>query len=87
MMLRSGGYAVSTDLEGRVSEADSFTCAHCNSVTLVRAGQRAADLGGFCRLCSKLICSKCAGGDCTPFEKKLQQMEERARRGREFSCW
>lgn len=87
MMLRSGGYAIAQNIDGSVSEADSFTCAHCNSVTLVHAGQRAADLGGFCRLCSKLICSRCAGGDCIPFEKKLQKLEERARQQREYRCW
>lgn len=87
MLFRSGGYAIAQNIDGSVTEADSFTCAHCNKVTLVHAGEKASELGGFCRLCDKHICANCVDGPCVPFEKKLQRIEEQARRQREFSCW
>jgi hypothetical protein len=69
-----GGYAVVTSPDGR-READTFTCAHCNSLVIVKDGQTADDCGGFCRLCMDLVCPRCAGSNCAPFEKKLEQQE------------
>lgn len=78
-MLRAGGYLVGTGPEGVVEERDSFTCCHCCRVVWVRARERAADVGGFCRCCNKLICGPCADeGSCTPLEKRLQAEERRA---------
>ena len=59
-------------------EIDTFTCGHCNAVKHVPVRANAADIGGLCKQCLQLICSKCVDkGICTPFEKKLQEMEER----------
>jgi hypothetical protein len=87
MYLRPGGYAVISDPVNGVREADTFTCCHCNTVVVVKSGARPEDLGGWCAMCAKPVCPKCAGGSCDPFEKKLERIEERARRAREFSCW
>lgn len=58
-------------------EADSFTCAHCQHVTLVPPRMDAADMGGLCRLCMKPICKHCLGKGCTPWEKQLEITEAR----------
>jgi hypothetical protein len=75
-MLRPGGYTFLTDGDtGKVTEGETFTCFHCRSLVMVRAGERPDDLGGFCTICAKHICSRCVGGGCDPFEKKLKRME------------
>jgi hypothetical protein len=77
---RSRGYAITVDPDGPTVEQDSLTCVHCNSVFFLMPRQDPSDAGGFCRLCYGYICSKCAdSGECTPFEKKLEQMEARGR--------
>jgi hypothetical protein len=74
------GYALWTDPSGVAQERDTFTCAHCNSVVFVEPAKDPASLGGFCRLCMKNVCAKCAdAGKCEPFEKKLEKMEARSR--------
>lgn len=78
-MFRPGGYLVGHGPGGLVDERDSFTCAHCSRVTMVGARERAADIGGFCRCCTGLICGPCVDtGACTPLEQRLQAMEQRA---------
>lgn len=57
----------------------TFTCCHCNNVTIVPRDARAEDCGGFCRLCMKPTCTSCAAGPCTPFERKLEEIERAAR--------
>lgn len=78
-MLRPGGYAVTEEPERPRDECDTFTCSHCNTVVFVKPKAPASDCGGFCRMCMKLVCPRCADGSCTPFEKKLEQQEARAR--------
>jgi hypothetical protein len=73
-MRNAQGYASITSPEG-VREADTFTCYHCNRITHVRAYADPAELGGLCKACMRLICSKCVGKNCIPFEKKLDLME------------
>ena len=73
-MRNPGGYAVVTSPDGQ-READTFTCNHCNHLVEVKAGEKAEDIGGFCKLCMELVCPRCAGGPCVPFEKKLEQQE------------
>jgi hypothetical protein len=75
MFLRSGGYGVMTGPCGEKTETDSFTCKHCNTVVFVAARQRPENLGGMCMVCMGLICPRCVGKSCTPFEKRLEQME------------
>lgn len=60
-----------------VFETDSFTCFHCNRVTHVKPKIDAADMGGLCKMCMELVCTKCVGGPCDPFEEKLLREEAR----------
>lgn len=78
-MRKAGGSAVWSNADG-TTECDTFTCTHCNTVVFVRPKTDPASLGGFCRLCYKHICGPCADkGVCTPFEKKLEEVEARDR--------
>ena len=75
-MRKPQGYAVITSPDG-VREADTFTCAHCQHVTHVKAGAKPEDLGGLCKSCMGLICSRCVGKSCDPFLKKIEREEAR----------
>lgn len=83
-MLKPGGYAFSFDERGVRQECDTFTCAHCNRVVHVYPHCKPDDLGGQCRLCDKPVCPKCVDLGCTPFEKKLEQVEARDRALRSY---
>jgi len=83
-MLRSGGYAQIVDPDAPTRECDTFTCAHCNRITHVRARTRPEDIGGLCKVCMGLICAACVGEACVPFLKRLDDMEARARFRREM---
>jgi hypothetical protein len=75
-MRRPGGYGVTKEPGKKDIEEDSFTCAHCNAIVFVTPFQHPADAGGFCTMCMKPLCKKCAAlGKCTPFEKVLEKME------------
>ncbi len=77
-MRKPQGYAVIAHEDGSVSEWDTFTCAHCQYITRVGAGQAPEDCGGFCRVCMSMICGPCADkGVCLPFERKLEIAERR----------
>lgn len=80
-MHKPQGYAVAVDSSGKkVLECDTITCNHCNTVVLVKPKADPAALGGFCRMCMKHICPKCTDKQtCTPFEKRLQQIESKDR--------
>ena len=69
-MRNPGGYLILSG-EGPDLEFDTFTCKHCNCVTIVKSDTNI----DFCRLCMAAICSNCAGKPCTPFEKILERME------------
>ncbi len=74
-----GGCLTGTGPNGTV-EHDTFTCGHCNRVTIVPHRAAAEDMGGMCKQCMHLICTACVdNGRCTPFEKKLEAMESRER--------
>ena len=73
-MRKPGGYTFLTDENG-VTEGETFTCRHCQYITMVGAKQRPEDLGGFCTICASLICSRCVGKPCDPFEEKRKRME------------
>lgn len=76
-MRRPGGYATWTDPEKPIREADTFTCNHCNRVVIV---QPKGDAGGFCRICMKPVCGRCADlGRCITFEKRMEISEARDR--------
>ena len=76
--MKKAGYLLITSPEG-ITENDTFGCAHCNNVVIVKAGRPAEESGGWCLHCSKCICRGCGTvGRCTPFEKKLDLYEKRA---------
>ena len=75
MMLRPGGYARIDDPECAPVEMDTFTCAHCNRITHVKARRRPEDIGGLCKQCMGLICPACVGEPCVPFLKRLEAWE------------
>jgi hypothetical protein len=77
---RPGGYLVVTDrISGLVTrEADTITCAHCNTVIAVPPGSNMSN-AGYCLRCSKATCAREACQRCTPFEQKLEQAEARER--------
>jgi len=75
-MRKPQGYAFLVDGDtGKVDTADTFQCFHCQRITLVKPKERPEDLGGFCTVCTRLICSGCVGGGCDPFEEKRKRME------------
>lgn len=78
-MLRSQGYATITSPDGGMVESDTFTCAHCQRIVHVAPRANPADVGGLCKVCMGLICPRCVGRRCAPWEKKLQKMEARER--------
>lgn len=65
-------------------EYDTTTCYHCNTVNRILPKMRPEDMGGLCKMCMKLICAKCVDGPCVPFEKRLEQVEERDRALRSY---
>lgn len=71
--MRAQGY-VRMSGPGGTAEADTITCHHCQQIVIVKP--KAEEQTGFCRMCMKHICLSCArDGKCTPFEKKLDQLE------------
>jgi hypothetical protein len=79
--LWEGGVQDVTFLDsGRADAQKTFTCAHCNCVTVVPFKAKPDECGGFCMLEHKPVCGPCHKvGTCTPFEKKLEAMEARGR--------
>lgn len=73
-MRKPGGYAQVIG-PGQTKEIDTFTCHHCNKIVHVKAMADPADIGGMCKMCMQFICPQCLGQGCTPFEKKLLEME------------
>ena len=62
-----------------IKEKATFTCAHCQNIRRVEPYCDPADLGGLCKICMGVICEKCVGRGCDPFEKKLERSEARGR--------
>lgn len=78
-MRKPGGYATWSG-PNNTKERDTFTCGHCNTIVIVKPKADPADMGGLCKQCMKLICPSCNNKNkCTPFEKKLEQLESRDR--------
>lgn len=75
-MRKPGGWTFITDGNtGLVEEGETFSCNHCNRVTMIKPRQNPEDIGGFCLVCAKLICSGCVGRGCDPLEAKLARAE------------
>lgn len=98
-MRNPGGYTFITSPEGvtinfdrfrceklpqGVFEADTFTCIHCNRVMHVKPKANMDEFGSMCRNCMKMVCPTCANGSCTPFMKKLEEIERRDRALRSY---
>lgn len=78
-MRRPGGYLVGHGPAGVIDEADTFTCSHCQRIVRVKPRCDPADMGGRCGVCDRLICPTCVGRGCTPWEKRMEEMERRER--------
>ena len=74
-MRNAHGYAVITGPDGLHQEFDTLVCRHCNRISHLRPKQRPEDYGGFCSVCSGLVCPSCVGKGCDPLEKKLERAE------------
>ena len=85
-MRNAGGFAQSVYPSGHTVDCDTFTCNHCQKVTFVWPGQSAYDMGGGCRICNSLICSKCVDkGTCTPWEQHLIDVDNKMESDRNVS--
>jgi len=72
------GYAILQSDEGS-KEFDTFTCAHCQKITVVKPLCDPVDAGGLCQICDGYVCPTCVDiGTCTPWEKQMEIMEHRA---------
>lgn len=78
-MRKAGGVMICTDENGS-KEIDTFTCASCKTIVLVRPG----DTGYLDWFTNKLICKACVDGDRSPFEEKLKRMEANAAARRSY---
>lgn len=76
---KARGYLTIVGPGGLEQEADTATCRHCNRVWVVKSKTGEGDLGGWCRLCSGMICAECSDQGCVPFERRLEQVEARSR--------
>jgi hypothetical protein len=81
---KAQGYACIVDPVTGTRETDTFTCNHCQKVVAVKPGASPTDLGGYCGGCSKMICPKCVGKGCTPWEKIMDAMERDYERRRSY---
>jgi len=69
------GLGTLTEPHGSVKERATFTCAHCQAIRHVKPFCDPADLGGLCKICMGVVCEKCVGKGCDPFEEKLRRQE------------
>lgn len=74
---KNAGYATITSREG-VKEFDTLTCCHCGRAWCIRSSVKGqGDPGGWCMVCNKAVCPTCAGKECMPLMKRLENMEQR----------
>ena len=65
---------------GPQTERDTLTCGHCQRIIVVPPGTGVSTPVPFCRSCMSYICTGCNTiASCTPWEKRLEAMESRAR--------
>jgi len=82
-MRNPGGYLIGTIPEGGVDEHDTFTCSHCQRLTIVQHKAHPEDMGGMCKICMGLICDRCMdliakGNGCMTWEKNMEIQEARS---------
>lgn len=78
---RSRGHVLITGPYGSV-EHETFTCAHCQQLTVIPHRATPDELGGRCNQCDAMVCKDCVQRDkgrCTPFEKRIAEYEARMR--------
>jgi hypothetical protein len=75
---RGGGVGEYFTPDGVIA-VETSTCAHCGRITEIPNRKRMADVVDFCRKCMRLICADCAGKDCHPIEKRVEEEEARYR--------
>lgn len=79
------GYLTIVHPDAPTQEFDTFTCFHCQKIVPVRPKDDLDNLGAYCTVCKKMICSEChykmsvLGQPCAPWEKQMDQMEARER--------
>ena len=76
-MGRVGGYGILTGSSAEIEELDTFTCCHCNGVQFIRPGS--GTQRGYCFNCNQPTCGKERCLNCIPFERKMEEMENRHR--------
>lgn len=77
MGVSKGGLIEIQGPNGAHKTIPTYTCCHCNGV--FRVPENAAEMG-FCQRCHHRECLECARklqGRCAPFEKKLEEYEQR----------
>ena len=73
---RVGGFAHWFNGQEPDIEKDTVTCCHCNTVVFIDPLRPVEDFTGWCMHCMKFVCKICeARGECTPMERRLEQME------------
>ena len=77
-MRRPQGYLLRVEAGCADVERDTFTCGHCQRIVIVRPKADPVSLGGLCKQCMAMICPRCLGRGCTPWEKQMERMEARA---------
>jgi hypothetical protein len=80
---KAEGYVCIAGPEG-TQEAETFRCSHCQYHQMVPPKASPSDLGGYCASCAKMICPKCVGKPCTPWEKIMDAMERDYERRRSY---
>jgi hypothetical protein len=59
---------------------DFYVCCHCQRGTVVSPREDPANLGGLCKVCMRMICTRCVSkGGCDPWEEQMERMEARQR--------
>jgi len=74
------GYAIITDPYASipVQESDTYNCAHCQFAVHVHFGS--GTKRGYCMMCNSPLCGREAcNKECTPFMKRIEEQENRAR--------
>lgn len=80
--LKSIGLNGPSVTEGKLFESATLTCCHCNAVVVKNPGRTRER--GHCFKCNDYICDGCVAKDgCEPFNKILDQAEQRAYRAQQ----
>lgn len=71
-VLKPSGYAVITESDGSIVEADTLQCVHCGGHWQIQPGS--GRIRGFCFKCNGPVCGpKCK--ECIPHEQWLENIE------------